>query len=138
MKKTYLNTLKPKEIIKRLKSGEVVKFNGWASKEFTIRMIDGVLVGIDEDEIQIGDSILIEKNIKDYYFEEEVYEEPFKITGAGLYKTHDGRKVFISHIKEGCCTGLIEGCNNSSQWQDDGKFFTRGSCQIDIVSKWED
>lgn len=71
MKKIYLNTLKPEEIVKRLKNGEVAKLDMYGGTKLTTRMIDGVLVGIDEDEIQIGDNILIEKSKNDYYFEED-------------------------------------------------------------------
>lgn len=135
IKKIFANTLSTEEIIERLQNGEELK-----SDRRTVKLIKGMLCGIEKESVQINAGATIDE-VDDYYFECVTYEEPFKITEVGLYKTRDGRKVFISFIHDTCaynCIGLVEGNNNTAHWKDDGKFFTRGPCEMDIVSKWEE
>ena len=62
-----------------------------------------------------------------------------KITETGLYKTRDGRRVFISNIANNfCCAGLIEGQLEIQTWNTDGINIVYGKSNYDIVSKWEE
>lgn len=131
--KTYLKDLTPEEIIKRLKNGEIIKFDG--NNAFHIKMIDGIICRFyNRNNFVING----EFDNDGFYFETE---EPFEIKEAGLYKTRDGRKVFVSDISKNPnriykISGIIEGDALSSNWTVYGSE-TMGVGN-DIISKWED
>lgn len=131
--KTYLKGLTPEEIIKRLKNGEIIKFDG--NNAVYIKMIDGIICRF------YGDFYFIINGGFDndgFYFETE---EPFEIKEAGLYKTRDGKKVFVSCITNECLqpvTGVIQGENNTTSWYLSGEYEQADESPYDIISKWED
>lgn len=87
--KMFLTDLMPKEIIKRLKDGEIIKVR---NSEIYTRMVDNIIFRFfPKDKPYINPAI--DLNNDNFYF-----EESFKITETGLYKTRDGRKVFVSKI----------------------------------------
>ena len=64
--KTYLKDLRPDEVIRRLKAGEVVKHDMISDK---YKIIDGMLWGFfDDGDISCNDSIRISRD-SEYYFE---------------------------------------------------------------------
>lgn len=130
MKKTYLSTLEPEEIIKRLKNGEVINDEESIS---TIKMIDGVIVKEYAQEMTFNYAFTVD-SVDDYYFEEE---EKFEITETGLYKTREGGRVFISAIED-YAFGIVEGEKIRRDWYLTGRFGEGLKSRIDIVSKWED
>lgn len=89
MEKTYLNTLKPEEVIKRLKNGEFIKCE---SSDKVFHMIDGILVNEDsEKSIIVYPCFEISEQVDYLYFEEE---EPFEITETGIFKTREEVESF--------------------------------------------
>lgn len=138
MKKTFLNTLTLEEIIRRLRAGEVVKRDDRSGLIY--RMIDGVIIQEDGEDIGIGGYFTVD-GVEDYYFEED---EPFEIKETGVYKTRDGRKAFVYKIddesntiypicyvvekEEGLLLATIQGRYSSGNEE----------YGADIVAKWED
>lgn len=133
--KTYLKDLTTEEIIKRLKNGEVAKTGN--DKDY-YKMIDGVICYYCSDGDD-GIGTIIYKKSDNAYFETE---EPFEIKEAGLYKTRDGRKVFVSHIGDSDNTynisGIILNDYLSKTWTIEGRINTGYKDNEDIISKWED
>lgn len=137
MKKVFLNTLTPEEIIRRLKNGEVIKRED-RGNDLIYRMIDGVIVQKDIWDITIGSSFTVDE-VDDYYFEED---EPFIITETGVYKTRDGRKAFVYKIKDETDSiypicYVVEKEDDSILATKQGKYAT-GETYLDIVAKWEE
>ena len=139
--KTYLKDLTPEEIIKRLKNGEILHP---VNPDFYIKMIDGVLCEFYNNElkfinVQVGSVYRPDSNEGyDFYFETE---EPFEIKEAGLYKTRDGRKVFVSCIIDGdfpVVRGIIQGEEKTTSWYLSGEYEQCFKNDEDIISKWED
>lgn len=131
MKKTYLNTLTPEEIIKRLKNGEIVKRKTVHDNEIIYKMIDGIIVREDEGCTTLNSFIAID----DQYFEEK---RPFMITKTGVYKTRDGRKAYVCNIDDnGDCTFVIEGESRLYYSTKQGSTSDQET-EMDIVSEWED
>lgn len=135
--KTYLKNLTPEEIIKRLKNGEIIKFD--EDKTFHIKVIDGIICRIVDKNNFVINAVFDNEN---FYFETE---EPFKIKKIGLYKTRGGRKVFVSDISVNTdrtykISGIIEGDTLSSNWTVYGSAVESGDYESadDIISKWED
>lgn len=131
MKKIYLNTLKPEEIIKRLKNGEIIHNEGSAS---TIKMIDGVIVEVYETYITFNQGFTVDAT-DDLYFEEE---EKFEIKETGLYKTRDGRLAFVSSIKDinknsYPVVAVILGDIETSTWSIKGKRYDTKESGEDLV-----
>lgn len=129
--KTYLKDLKPEEIIKRFKKGEVSK--SILNSNIT-KLVDGVLF------MKKGDgSIIVNPRFEitsDLYFETE---EPFEIKETGLYRTRDGRKAFVSKIYDVYALGLIMDDEEFVEWCLDGFIFDdKREDNQDIISKWED
>lgn len=134
MKKTYLNTLTPEEIIKRMKNGEVVKCR---SDNFIFKMIDGVIVLIDKEDMIINDSMVIDKK-DDYYFEEK---GQFEITETGVYKTRDGRKAYVYEIEDDpeiLYPVMFIADKLEIHVSKNGRYSLLNETVLDIVSKWED
>ena len=130
--KTYLKDLTLEEIIKRLKNGEIVKVEN--SKEY-FKMIDGVVCRFF-DYGNIGISSVLFTEPDDVYFETE---EPFEIKEAGLYKTRDGRKVFVSKIYDDYILGLVDGDKELMSWNLNGFVFNdEREDNQNIIGKWED
>lgn len=59
------------------------------------------------------------------------------IKETGLYKTKNGKQVYISTIDENWTFGMIEGCVEVDNWDTNGDYFDRDETEFDIVSKWE-
>lgn len=136
--KTYLKDLTPEEIIKRLKNGEIIKSE--EDDDIIIRYYDGVIYSSSKrfGGYKINVSFVTDAACK-YYFETE---EPFEIKETGLYKTRDGRKVFVSHIGDSDNTynvsGIILNDYLSKNWTIKGRINTGYKGHEDIISKWED
>lgn len=130
-KKIYLKTLTSEEIIKRLKDGEIVK-RQLGDNELIFKMIDGIIVMEEAGQRTIGEAIYVDE-IEDYYVEEE---EKFEIKEIGVYKTRNGRKVFISKV-EWYAFGVIEGTTEIHDWYVSGQYASCKQHEMDIVSKWE-
>lgn len=132
MKKVYLNTLKPEEVIKRLKNGEFVKCE---SSDKVFYMIDGILVNEDSEKtITVCPCFEVSEQVDYLYFEEE---EPFEITQTGFYRTRDGRKVYVSDV-ENYAYGVVDGERRIRNWSLEGRWAVTSLDDIDIVAKWED
>lgn len=114
MKKTYLNTLKYDEIIKRLKNGEIIHSD---SEETFIKMVDGICVKIfiNDGACNINPYIVSNSEYR-YYFEDK---EPFAIIKTGKYRTRDGRIAYVSYI-EASCVGCIDGYDDIVRWSIEG------------------
>lgn len=135
VKRIYLNKLTPEEVIKRLKNGEVIHFEG---NDLTLKMIDGIIIERGRDCTGFNYAFIVDRNISDYYFE----EEPFEITETGVYKTRDGRKAFVYKISDETNTiypihYIVEKEDDSILATKQGKYDT-GETELDIVAKWED
>ena len=73
----------------------------------------------------------------------EVYDDSFKVTHTGLYKTRDGRKAFVSSIDPSTnftyvLYGVIEGGRCSWTWTKKGEVLENEENPEDIVAEWED
>lgn len=130
--KTYLKDLTPKQIIKRLKKGEVVKVDCNEYQELThLKMIDGIICRFFNDgSVMIGGGFSIEN----CYFE----EEPLLLKAGKFYKTDHDNKVFIYFIgNDDIARGVLPE-------QDDRDFYTydiNGKSLEkagNIISEWED
>lgn len=130
MKKTYLNTLKPEEVIKRLKAGEVVK----KSNVDYWKLIDGIIVMYFHN---LRPSIGMDIDLDDVtlYFEEE---NQFEITGTGVYRTRDGRRAYVCDIDtNGGCTFVIDGMRHFMYHATkQGRCHKNIEYGADIVAKW--
>lgn len=127
MKRIYLNTLAPEEIIKRLKNGEVVHIDG--SDSNTFKMIDGVVCSCYNGKPYcIGVGLDVEDD--DYFFEDA---EPFKIEKTGKFKTRDGRIAFVAVVNDDYCYGMICGDAGSKMWRIDGKWTSSEDTENDLV-----
>lgn len=134
MKKVYLNTLTPEEIIKRLKAGEVVKFD---NSSCIVSMVDGVIISKNKGSFMFNDCFTV-SYISKSYFEEE---EKFEITETGLYKTRDGRQVYVSVVDDESdypVRGIVSGSIGLQSWTREGINMQGETLEIDIVAKWED
>lgn len=92
MKKVYLKDLKPDEVIRRLKSGEVIKSK--YSTKAEIKMIGGVICRISEHEILYGGALVVYKSgagYDQYYFEEP---EELELEDGKRYKTKSGKNIW--------------------------------------------
>lgn len=132
IKRTYLNTLEPEEVIKRLKNGKEIKYEDISLKT---KMVDGVICDFDGNGEYIIGSPLKSEHGNFSYFEEE---ERFKIKEAGLYKTRNGRLVFVSKVGSDCLIGVINGEEFTTTWFPDGMLNYGEQDELDIVSKWEE
>lgn len=137
MKKVYLNTLTPEEVIKRLGNGEVIKKVGDNS---TISLINGILVRKSGLYAWINDNLCISDNESLYYFEEE---ESIEITETGVYKTRDGRKAYIFRIDKDeddayPVVYVVENEAYTLSATKQGKNVIDHETSLDIVAKWEE
>lgn len=67
----------------------------------------------------------------------------FKVSHTGLYKTRDGRKVFVSSIDPSAnftyiLFGVIEGERRNRIWSKKGELWKNEESPEDIVAEWED
>ena len=139
MKKTFLNTLTPEEVIKRLRKGEVIKCE---DSDKVFYMIDGILVNEDSKKsILVCPCFEISEQVDYLYFEEE---EPFIITETGVYRTREGRKAFVYKIDDGDFDDkypvnyILENDGTSHSATKRGKYNAKQETELDIVAKWED
>lgn len=136
-KKIFANTLSTEEVIERLQNGEELK----TEYGRTVKFVKGVLCGIENDSVQINAGATIDKT-DDYYFDEEVKKEPFKITEAGFYKTRGGSKVYVSVVEpifKFGIFGVFVGSSQTNTWQENGSALVDERESLDdIVSKWEE
>lgn len=136
MKKTYLNTLKPEEVIKRLKDGDVIHKD---NSSVIIKFIDGVTVK-EHGTIIIYNYMITIDEINDYYFEEE---EKFEITETGIYKTREGKKAFVYEIDEGDddiyhVYYIVENDGRTFSVTKQGRVNKYNTSPNDLVSKWKE
>lgn len=122
------------ELKEHLKKGGKIKRYSWEEGEW-IKLIGNTFVDEDGVEFPFSPEDAL-------YCSWEVYKEPFKITHTGLYKTRDGRKVFISRIKrinsELCvASGVIENENIVRCWPTEGTV-EEDETALDIVAEWKD
>lgn len=127
MTKIFLKDLTLKEIIKRLRKGEVIKNNYIGA---LLYVVNGEILSKDDKGI-----ITICP-----YFEEE---EPFEITETGVYRTRDGKRAYVYEVDESvydkfpvCYILEKEGKPHSTTKQ--GRFIAGKESPYDIVAKWED
>lgn len=118
------------ELKEHLKKGGKIKRYSWEEGEW-IKLIGNTFV--DEDGVEFPFS-----PTDALYCSWEVYKEPFKITRTGLYKTRDGRKVFISRINNARCvaSGVIENECIVRCWPSEGS--VDDETASDIVAEWKD
>jgi hypothetical protein len=59
-----------------------------------------------------------------------------------MYRTRDGRKAFISHVKDGGeypVAGVIPGQRDTSLWMKDGKSWDKDTNHpFDLIGPWEE
>lgn len=133
MKKIYLNTLTPEEIIKRLKNGGVIKVRRCCEIEYKI--VNGFLCRLNAGKLtSISSELFIDDEDMEYYFEEP---EEFKVEKTGKYKTRDGRIAYVSLLYDSGsdykARGIIEGRDTSSSWTLDGLYCIGGETECDLV-----
>ena len=122
------------ELKAHLENGEKIRRPYWEEGAF-IKLIGNTFVGENGLEYPFSPEDAL-------YCYWEVYEEPFKITHTGLYKTRDGRKVFVSFVDKGenpyATCGVIEEGFTIKTWTRSGRFRISEENSEDIVSEWED
>lgn len=129
--KTYLKDLTPEEVIKRLKAGEVVKYN---NDIVQIKYIDGVLC-----KFSYGKIIEYNTNFSTYgviyYFETS---DELKLEVGKCYKTRDGRKAFINCEDLSSYSGCVVGSDEVFLWGYNGLLYENQENDIDLISEWSD
>ena len=123
------------ELKEHLKKGGKIKRAFWEEGEW-IRLVEQSFV--DEDGMNFP-FLPVDAFDSDW----EVYKEPIKITHTGLYKTRDGRKVFISSVDPSAnftyvLFGVIEGERRNRIWSKKGELWKNEESPEDIVSEWKD
>ena len=135
IKKIYMNTLEPKEILSRLSKGEEIHYVV-DSDHFIYRIEEGIFCRFKAgtNEILIRPALL--SNDEERYFEEEAD----LISEPGLYRTQLDKKVFVSDIIEhaGVCHGIIEGTCKATTWYLNGQRHKTYLTDDDIVDVWKD
>ena len=128
--KTYLKDLKPEEVIRRLKAGEVLKDEHINSQ---IKYIDDVLCYFCENGVVEYNANVWSCNIN-YYFETP---DELKLEVGKCYKTRDRRKAFISSY-EGIYIGIVVGEDTLTKWFANGKYQNNEEHPLDLISEWSD
>lgn len=129
----YLNNLPTKEIIERLLAGKIAK-NDLGR---TLYAINGVLCSsIPNEKTVIGACVGV-SDFENLYFEEP---EKLKIEVGKCYKTRDGRKAFISAIRNSndVFFGCIQGDFDRTAWHSNGLFMMNETSDYDLISEWSD
>jgi hypothetical protein len=120
------------ELKEHLKDGGKIKRYAWKEGKW-IKLIGDTFV--DDDGLEFP-------SFPSYAFDSdwEVYEEPFKITHTGLYRSRDGRKAYISFVNNdnGEFCGIVEGEMRSRFWYESGKLWKNEEDPEDIVAEWEE
>lgn len=133
--KTYLKDLTPEEVIRRLKAGEVVRFE---EADFYYRFINDVLCFFDgEDGIVYNASISIHPKSKHYF---ETPDE-LKLEVGKCYRTKDGRKAFISSYNSSTkyFKGAVIDFLNLAVWTENGMYlYASEESNLDLISEWSD
>lgn len=136
IKKIYIKTLLPEEVIKRLLKGEEIHYIE-NSDHFIYRIEEGLLCRFKAgtNEVIIGTAFL--SYDETMYFEEEAAD---LISEPGLYRTQAGNKVFVSDIIEhaGVCHGIMEGTCKATTWYLNGQRHKTYLTDDDIVDVWKD
>lgn len=130
-----------KEGRKNLKKGNEQYTNkkNWRDSEIELDtdffMLENSMYKIKPNEFEEAQITL--KQMTTNHFEEDD-EERLEITETGLYKTRDGRKVFVSKVESERLIGIINGEEYTTTWFPNGilNFFEQDG--LDIVSKWKD
>lgn len=131
--KQYLKDMTIKEIATSLINGDVIYDD--KKSDISYKLVNYVIYKVCDGhrkalfniyEILIG----LHFKIKD----------EFKITKSGLYRTKDGRKVFISCLQNDIAYGIVEGFGVSCEWNFDGTFIGDGvkDSIYDIISEFEE
>lgn len=126
MKKVYLNTLTPEDIIKRLKDGEIIKIKEY--EDYCFKMIDGVICYITDTNTYIQHQI--DSSDTDLYFEEQ---EEFNVEKTGRYRTRDGKTAYVSFVGKENAYGIVDGFQTDFHWYKDGSHLMFKEDDLDLV-----
>ena len=123
------------ELKEHLRNGGKIKSASWVEGEW-IKLIGNTFVDEDGSEYPFSPEDAL-------YCDWEVYEEPFKITHTGLYRTRNGRRAFVCFINpcnSDCfpILGVVEDQVRIMNWTRNGVLWTDEENPKDIVSEWED
>lgn len=137
--KKFTKDMDASEVMRRLLAGEVIHIGNVSNQDY--RIMNGFLCKFYDGECGIIGVSLDPEN-PDYYFN---CPDEFKITKTGLYRTRDGRKVFVSYIDEDdddCdyhIEGIIEGSTEAASWTKEGRYICvkENHCK-DIVGEWNE
>lgn len=146
--KKYLKDLTPDEVIRRLKDGEVVRYNGVDAQT---KYIDGVLCNVYTDKLfSINSTISVYRHCTAYF---EIPDEIVFDIGK-KYKTRDGQQVYLNiHYLDTeewggyffndkdlylwDRNGKFLGDENNNCWDKDGNFCDNTE-KLDIIAEWSD
>lgn len=138
--KKYTKDMTAEEVMRRLKSGEIVRS---LESDTVYRISNGLLCRYGGNCECIGIGVRLNPWCDQYYFD---CPDEFKITKTGLYRTRDGRKVFVSYIvkdDEDCdfpVEGVIEGSSEVHNWRTSGLWdgYVDKITDNDIVGEWNE
>lgn len=137
--KKYTKDMTVEEVIRRLWAGEIVRCN---ESDIVYRISNGLLCSYDGDCGCIGIGVRLNPWCDQYYFD---CPDEFKITKTGLYRTRDGRKVFVSKIdpeedSNYPVSGLVEGADSIGTWSTSGLWdgIVSKTTNRDIVGEWNE
>ena len=137
MKKVYLKDLKPDEVIRRLKAGEVIKHT---RGNYEKKLIDGFICTI----FNSGRFVINDYLTNDYLTNNEsaCFEEPeeFKLEVGKCYRTRDGRKAFVSSYNSSTkyFRGAVIDFLNLAVWTEKGLYLCATESGLDLISEWSD
>ena len=132
--KTYLKDLTPEEVIRRLKTGEVLKEDD--SKTIT-KLVDGVWCTYCQNgAIVLNDDFILDSDARQYnYFETP---DELKLEVGKCYKTRDGRKAFVYKYDNPVFQGVLVESDGLLSWGKDGRVFISREDDLDLISEWSD
>lgn len=126
MNKVYLKDLSPEVVIKKLEDGEVVHTEDSKGKEYSYKMIKGVIVAYDESKGTVSGY-----NRSLYVTDKAYFETNYGCVKAIVghwYRTRDGETVFIYRINSSSSpyiyTGSREGCSYDLTYTENGNYCT--------------
>lgn len=136
MTKTYLKDLKPDEVIRRLKAGEVLKDK---DSKTIVKIVDGFICAFRSNgEFTINDGVFSDCDTRELqYFETP---DELKLEVGKCYKTRDGRKAFVSYYDKNKneYLGCIQDEDVVVYWCENGLWYENEESNEDLVSEWSD
>lgn len=132
--KQYLKDMTLKEIAFKLITEDAIIYDD-KNSDISYQLVDSVIYELCDGHSKA--LLDIHRILAHFYFK---IKDEFKITKSGLYRTEDGRKVFISCLQDDIAYGIIEGFGVSGEWNLDGTFIGDGvkDSIYNIISEWED